>query len=1080
MEEKAPVRSAMVSRLPKFGARPSTGGTSPLPNGSLQPTTPPQEGKTTPPGARHNGLVRNSSFSLKWRRDGGSAPANPTGPEDGPCEDKAPSHLPSLGKEVKNAAPATPKVRRSGCSLVSVSSPKAIPKQASKTSPKAGTRLAQSPLHGGPKAAQNGSSAPGRPGSGSESRLIQPRVNSSCLRSSSQDSLSGDRMALDIMVRSHSFTHFKQIPSPTSQPMTRSFSFNRAMELAKPLANTQLRPPRNSFLKPPQLSNGRVGPGVGGLGGNLGGMGGLGGWNGGLQYSRASSAASSLPSPSTTTTTTPTTTTTTPSGLKKPLLPSCVLTKPSGSSGASLGFRLARPAQAKQQKPLFTGRVKGDVRSAAAPGCGGMSAIAVEMESTGETEKADSHSDSDRSSIGGGGGGGGGLLRKMSGQAAAEALEDMSLSSASSLERGDTSEEFLDDFDSLGDAHSDGDQTDNRKTGSVTQSRLRSFLDETMDWAGTGLAGRKEVAAQGSRGLLALSPEEGDLLQGSSLEISPSNSSGGTYMWDEEGLEPLGGPGTHPCLSYDDSELNSIDILNNLEPLSTGELEDDDLMLDLDLSEDGSLHHGAEGMAHIDRSERAGRQGHWRRKQQRWNGQDHFHNDNRSVRLKRRAPVFQHYDALRGPGSFRAPPRPLMSVGREDSHTGALDELTLKHMAQDCSSLKNQLLRLKTLLQLEDAGSPADVVEEREDNTTALQLEELMKEVRVLREELRSRDKTIAQLTLQCQQLQRHQQEQTPIQGRQGRCQCHHQRAPSALRQGDRQGDRRVPQHYDKATQTHWRAHSQAGVLPAPLLSPWQAPQHGPPRTSMLQRRQTSNTTAFQPLPQRALPPGKTSKNSPHRGDRGAHIDADSVSGAPTADASGSAGPLAPDLDRLSLLLSTQLHLLDHLGSGAQQGGTASDSPPSASHSGTVPERRASAEALQCSGAPRTVGAACPRMLQPPRLHRRVSVPALPPGNAGGSAPLKSGGSFGSLANHRTKQLPPPSRGLPCFNAGPRAQAPNLGHTSLPQPRAAGYSNAATPKPSPEEPGPAQLRDAGAAGVLIGSSHSRLPKPKIH
>lgn len=41
------------------------------------------------------------------------------------------------------------------------------------------------------------------------------------------------------------------------------------------------------------------------------------------------------------------------------------------------------------------------------------------------------------------------------------------------------------------------------------------------------------------------------------------------------------------------------------------------------------------------------------------------------------------------------------------------------------------------------------------------QVEELIKEVQVLREELRSRDKTIAQLTLQCQQLQqKHQREQ--------------------------------------------------------------------------------------------------------------------------------------------------------------------------------------------------------------------------------------------------------------------------------------------------------------------------------
>lgn len=43
---------------------------------------------------------------------------------------------------------------------------------------------------------------------------------------------------------------------------------------------------------------------------------------------------------------------------------------------------------------------------------------------------------------------------------------------------------------------------------------------------------------------------------GSSFELSPSDSSDGTYMWDEEGLEPIGS--VHPCGSYDSSEMNSI------------------------------------------------------------------------------------------------------------------------------------------------------------------------------------------------------------------------------------------------------------------------------------------------------------------------------------------------------------------------------------------------------------------------------------------------------------------------------------------------------------------------------------------
>ncbi|XP_034408684.1 serine-rich coiled-coil domain-containing protein 2 isoform X2 [Cyclopterus lumpus] len=850
MEEKAPTKSAMVSRLPKFGGRSSTGGVSPLTNGSTQPTTPTQDGKT--PGTRQNGVVRASPFSLKWKRDEGTTPSSlttPASPGDG-VEDKAQTHLPSLAKEVKNGSPATPKMRRSGALMVAVSSPKAIPKQSLTMSPKVGTNLGQSPLNGGPKMGHNGSSIPAR--AGSESRLVRPRFDPSSPRSSSQDSLSQSSdslktMAQDNMVRSNSFTHFKQIPSPTNQPMTRSFSFNRAVELAKPLANTQLRPPRSSYLKPPQLSNGRVGLGLGGLNGSLGCSGSLGG---GLQYSRPPSAASSLPTlsippaPNT------------PNALRKPLLPSCVLTKSLGSSGGALGFRLARSGQAKLQNNLFPGRVKVDIRPSAAVECAGLLGIAIDIERTGEGDKADLQSDSDGSSGAGKGVGSGGL-RKSSGQTAGETLEDMSLSSTSSLDRGDTSEEFLDDFDCVGDLFNDEDLPDNRKAARTTQTRLHSFLIETLDWDSMDLAGHKEESPmQDSQGPLVLSSDQSDVLQASSVELSPSNSSGETYMWDEDGLEPLGGARTHPCDSYEDSDLNSMDILNNLDPPGSGDLDDDDLMLDVDLPEDGL--HDADRMSHLERSERAGRQGQ-RRRHHRWNGPDHFYNDSR-------AHVVQHYDGLK---ASRISSTPVPSEGRQVGYKAMLDELTLKHMTQDCSLLKNQLLRLKTLLQLEDTESPADVPEEAEDNTTASQTEELIKEVQLLREELRSRDKTIAQLTFQCQQLQQqqqHQREQMPAQGWPVRCQCHHQRAPSSLRQSDGPMDKRMQHHYDKATQTSWRPPSLAGALPTPLLSPWQAQHQGLTRTSMPQRRQTSSTTAFQPLPQRAPPPEKTSKNSPHRG----------------------------------------------------------------------------------------------------------------------------------------------------------------------------------------------------------------------
>ncbi|KAM6998028.1 serine-rich coiled-coil domain-containing protein 2 isoform 3-T3 [Tautogolabrus adspersus] len=848
MEEKAPVRSAMVSRLPKFGGRSTTGGGSPLSNGSTQATTPTQDGKTTPPGTRQNGVIRASPFTLKWKKDEGttlSSPNTPTNPVDS-GEDRAQKQLPTLTKEVKNGSPATPTMKRSGSLTVAVSSPTAIPKQSLKISSKVGSKLGQSPLNGGLKIGLNGSSIPAR--TGSESRLLGPSLGSTSPRSSSQDSLSQfsdslKTLALDNMVRSNSFTHFKQIPSPTSQPMKRSFSFNRAVELAKPLANTQLRPRRSSFLKPPQLSNGRVGAGLGGMNGSLGSQGSGGGGPGGLQYSRTPPAASSLPTlsilpaPST------------PRALRKPLLPSCVLPKPLGSSGGSLGYRLARSGQARQQKPLFPGRVKGDIKPSTASESGGLIEKTIDNEPYGEVDKADQPSDSDGCS--GYGGGKNGVLMQSSSHASGETPEDMSLSSASSLERVDISEEFLDEFDSVGDVFSDGDHPDNRET----QTILHSFLNETLDWDTMDLEGHKDDSPmQDSQGPLMLSSEQADGPQASSLELSPSNSSGGTYMWDEDGLEPLDGPRTHPCDSYDDSELNSMDILNNLDPQGNGELDDNDLMLDVDLPEDGL--HDSDRMSHIERSERAGRQGQ-RRKPHRWSGPEHIHNESR-------ANVFQHYDGLR---SSRISSQSVPSEGRQHSYMSALDEITLKHMSQDCGSLKSQLLRLKTLLQLEDADSSAEVPEDIEDNTTAIQLGELIKEVQGLREELRSRDKTIAQLTLQCQQLQQqHQQEQMPAQGWQFRCQCHHQRAPSSLRQSDRQMDKRMHNHYDKTTQTYWRPLSHAGVLPTPLLSPWQAQHQGLTRTSMPQRRQTSNTTALQPLPQRAPPPGKNSKTSPHRG----------------------------------------------------------------------------------------------------------------------------------------------------------------------------------------------------------------------
>lgn len=71
----------------------------------------------------------------------------------------------------------------------------------------------------------------------------------------------------------------------------------------------------------------------------------------------------------------------------------------------------------------------------------------------------------------------------------------------------------------------------------------------------------------------------------------------------------------------------------------------------------------------------------------------------------------------------------------------------------------------------------------------------------------------------------------------------------------------------------------------------------------------------------------------------------------------------------------------------------------------------------------------CPRLLQPLRLQKHVSLPALKPG-----ASLKSGSSLVPLAN-QPRQLPPPSRGLPSFHAEPQVHPRSPCGTLLLQPR---------------------------------------------
>ncbi|KAJ8013941.1 hypothetical protein DPEC_G00035070 [Dallia pectoralis] len=1005
MAEKAPIKSTMVSRLPKFGVRPTTLVTSPLSNGIPHPTTPTQECKILPPG-RPNGVVRPSSFSLKWKKGGGSTLTTSPGPDASACpiERRDQSQTPdsSAGRELKKPSMSTPKVtRRSGSSMFSTSSPKAIPCQVTRTSPKAEPGLCQrTTLSGVPTPSQNGAVSGSCP--------AMPRASSSSPHSSSRDSLSLSSdslksLTLDNMVRSQSFTHFMQLPSPTSLPMARSFSFNRAVELAKPLANTQLQPPRSHVIKPSQLSNGRLGMGLGLGTGMVTGLG-----LGGYQYPRSSSFTSS---PSTN-----------PSAQKNHLQPTCVLAKSS-----ALGHRLTLPGQMKPQKPLFTGRVKGE-------GMAGMREIHM---STSPPLNLIPEPLSDGTS--------GEQVR-----GTGDGLEDMSLSSASSLSWADTSEEFLDDFDNLGDGEGHRDVSDNRMGGCVaTQTRLQSFLNETMDWAVMGLSGQKEViGVEDSYGIL--NPERGDLHQ--ALELSPSNSSGGTYMWDEEILEPLG-PSKQHWESYNESDhVNRLDILNNLEP---ADLEDDDVMLGVDLPEESALLNELDSMAHSERSERGS--GHWRKRQHRWNGPNPFNNDNRS-------PVFQQYNGCAGSGAFRVGPR-LPPVGRHDVNTGVLDELTLKHMAQDCSSVKNKLLTLKSLLQMEEGG-PEIVEDNVEENIMTLQLDELMKEVQRLRDELKTKERTISQLTQQ--QLS----QQVPAHAAQySRCDCH-QRSPSF------QGDART--HHDKATQTPWRGkgHSQADewriknrckqteirvcslslsvhpgrdctraphVPACPSADRPQILQPSSPHERLSQERIVKTA----PIEVHSDPQRSRRPNEDGSAFRDSDQPADSL-------ARGEDTPPVPDPDELSVFFSTQLNPHDRTGPRTS---------PGPSQGFTVSRLPAPGALSRPQGGQRTFAPSFPRVLQPPRLHKCVSIPALPQESP--NAYVFQPGSRAQLVNNGTNQLPPPSRGLPCINSGPMALGLSLGRSWCTKPRLARSST----YPNLEEQDKGLLRDRVLDRPL--SAHSK-------
>ncbi|XP_065098727.1 serine-rich coiled-coil domain-containing protein 2 isoform X2 [Paramisgurnus dabryanus] len=726
----------MVSRLPKFASRPSSTTVSSLPQRSALPVfTMACKGA---PIRGHNSLTPVPSLNRQKCEERNKLPHTDS------LEEKTsvticsqPAVMP-----IKTSAPDKFKsavhTAQSGSTRTLTQPNKTYPQMTSAKRLSVEQPPYQNGVSGGDECYGSGSSGPGLHNSSQQRTLENPlSLSNDSLKSAFKENI----------VRSQSFSNAKRAPSPTDPPMTRSFSFNKAKELARELPRPLAQSPvaRSPLIQPnPVLEK-----------------------SGKFGISRPSVTSSGGTMPKAT--------------IKKTLLPSFSSNKPS-----ALSYRLTRPLLSKNLRPTGASTVQNEAEVSnedkdSTEKAENRSEINIKAKSLG-CAPGDTHCETneEQNSLG----------RPL------EVLEDMSLSSSSSLEHNDTSEEYMDDFDNLGNGgeilllpvHKEGldisglcVEDNDLITNSIENSSpasLHSFLSETVEWAGMGLTDGFEHKA--------LSPV-GDFPHGFSLDLSPSDSSGGTYMWDEEGL---GGSG-QLCGSYD-SDPNSTDILNNLENVESCDLEEDDLMLDLDLSEDASLRSGekqvldilvadTDGLSPYEGSEKVGHPNQGRRQHQRWSRLDQFCRESRSD-------ILQSFDGCQGEG-----------LERSGSDHVMLDELTLTHMAQDCSSVKVQLLQLKTLLQMEADSSIEEILEVHTPESTDQSLLEekvalLLIELQDLKTELRNKEKIITELS----------QQSSPV-----KCHCSQ----------DSESHSRSVELQDKSTQTPWKSPNPQ-ILQAPRFIP--------------------------------------------------------------------------------------------------------------------------------------------------------------------------------------------------------------------------------------------------------------------
>nr|XP_033796718.1 serine-rich coiled-coil domain-containing protein 2 isoform X2 [Geotrypetes seraphini] len=569
--------------------------------------------------------------------------------------------------------------------------------------------------------------------------LQRPRANSSTNRNSPKESLMQPTASIkssscESIVRSHSFSHSIQNSLLPTTSLTRSHSFNRAVDLTRPYQNQHINArtsQRSNLLsrsgRQSEVSNGIEPQMKSG-------------------FTRTYAAVSV-------------------SGLKKPGLPN-------GSGiAASFGYRMGRPSLLKSNIPLFTREIV-DTKNVTTNSCI-MEKTEPSMRTT--CKATDKQKDIvetsrqvgdyivcdnvDKSNT---------KLKSLN-----DDVDEISISSLSSSDKNDLSEDFSDDFIDLGSQNQilqvQPVETSPKKEmynsdaslsfKSLAENKLSHY--KTDAWVDLNLSSiqSKNESTEDSYENHQNTPDM-NYREGSSLELSPSDSSDGTYMWDEEGMEPIGD--IHPCGSYESSEMNSLDILNNIDSC---DLEDDDLMLDVDLPEDIPYDNvRSSSMSHFERPDRNVRQQQtalWNRTTHRWSGKEHYHLGNTD---------HYHHDKNnmnRDPTYLELPADPVESYGMTNlyqasrntqmslhENTVMLDEMTLLHMVQDCTAVKTQLLKLKRLMQQNNEAGPQDIhlsmLLSSEPQEAELvyksQTDDLLLEIKQLKEDAKKKDERIKQL----------------------------------------------------------------------------------------------------------------------------------------------------------------------------------------------------------------------------------------------------------------------------------------------------------------------------------------------